>query len=143
MSAEALDAELSEALRAAGHRVTLPRLLVHRHLRRGDRHLTAEQLHSELAPQHPSLSPATVYATLDLLEDLGLVRRVNTAGGSTIYDTRTRSHHHVVCRHCGRIEDIDAAIDAEPARRAAAATGFTIDHAELQLTGLCRACQAR
>ena len=55
-----VDHELIAALRARGQRVTLPRLLVHRHVRRSNRHVTPEQVHAELAPQHPGLSPATM-----------------------------------------------------------------------------------
>lgn len=135
-----LDGELIAALRAGGRRVTVPRLLVHRHVRRRDAHLTAEQVHAELAPAMPSLSPATVYATLDLLDELGFIRRISTPGASTVYDSRTDAHHHVICRGCGRIEDLYAPVDAAEAARAAARAGFTVDHGELQLSGLCAAC---
>ena len=135
-----LDAELSAALRGRGHRVTLPRLLVHRHLRRQERHMTAEQLHSELAPALPSLSPATIYGTLDLLDELGFVRRVSTPRGTTVYDSRVAPHHHVICRSCGRIEDIEAAVDSAAAERAARGAGFTVDHGQLQIIGLCSGC---
>jgi|1186.fasta_scaffold326257_2 Fe2+ or Zn2+ uptake regulation protein len=135
-----LDAELSAALRGRGHRVTLPRLLVHRHLRRREGHVTAEQLHSELAPQMPSLSPATIYGTLDLLDELGFVRRVSTPRGTTVYDPRVAPHHHVICRSCGRIQDIEAPVDSAAAERAARGAGFAVDHGQLLLTGLCTAC---
>ena len=135
-----LDRELIEALRAGGRRVTHPRLLVHRHVRRRDAHVTAEQVHAELAPAMPSLSPATVYATLDLLDELGFIRRISTPGASTVYDSRIDAHHHVICRSCGRIEDLRAAVDTTGAARAAAAAGFSVDHGQLQLSGLCRDC---
>src|SRR3954470_587230 len=137
-----LDAELSAALRERGHRVTLPRLLVHRHLRRREGHVTAEQLHAELAPQLPSLSPATIYGTLDLLDDLGFVRRVSTPRGGTVYDSRVDDHHHIICRSCGRIEDVDAAIDTVAVERAARAAGFRVDHRQLAIDGLCADCAA-
>jgi Fe2+ or Zn2+ uptake regulation protein len=137
-----LDAQLGTALRARGHRVTTPRLLVHRHVRRSAGHLTAERLHGELSPGLPSLSPATIYATLDLLDELGFVRRLSTPGGTTIFDPRTDPHHHVICRRCGRIEDLEAAVDAGPAEAAAAAAGFRVDRAEVQLSGLCAVCVA-
>src|SRR3954465_8860156 len=136
----ALDGELTAALRARGHRVTLPRLLVHRHLRRREGHLTAEQLHSELAPLLPSLSPATIYGTLDLLDELGFVRRVSTPRGTTVYDPRVTPHHHVICRACGRIQDVDAAVDSAAAEDVARDAGFTVDHGQLQLSGLCADC---
>jgi Fe2+ or Zn2+ uptake regulation protein len=138
-----LDAELSRALRAHGHRVTLPRLLLHRHVRRRHEHLTAEQVHAELAPELPSLSPATVYATLDLLDELGFARRISTPRGSTVYDARPDAHHHLICRSCGAIQDLDAEVDTERAEGAARALGFAVDHGELQLSGVCAACASR
>src|SRR3954454_22286759 len=139
----ALDEQLTTALRAGGHRVTLPRLLVHRHVRRLDAHVTPEQVHSQLAPQHPSLSPATIYGTLDLLEELGFLRRVSTPRGKTVYDPRVEPHHHVICRRCGRIQDLDAGVDSAAAEHAARAAGFTIDYGQLQLTGVCDQCARR
>src|SRR4051812_23809333 len=137
-----LDGELIAALRERGQRVTLPRLLVHRHIRGRDRHITAEELYAELAPQHPSLSPATVYGTLDLLESLGFVRRVSTPRGATTYDSRVDQHHHVICRVCGRVQDLDAAVDMAAAEQAARAAGSQPSHAQLTLSGLCADCAA-
>jgi Fe2+ or Zn2+ uptake regulation protein len=140
---QALDAELTAALRARGQRVTLPRLLVHREVRRSPQHVTAEQVHSTLAGALPSLSPATIYATLDVLEELGLVRRLSTPGGATVYDSRVDAHHHAICRSCGAIKDIEARIAADQALAAADRAGFRVDHAEVQLSGLCARCAAR
>ena len=139
----ALDDELITALHARGQRVTLPRLLVHRHLRRAASHVTPEQRHAELAPQLPSLPPATIYGTLDLLDDLGFVRRVSTPRGGTVYDSRVDDHHHIICRSCGRIEDVDAAIDTVAVERAARRAGFRVDHGQLAISGLCADCAAR
>jgi Fe2+ or Zn2+ uptake regulation protein len=139
----AVDDELITALHARGQRVTIPRLLVHRHLRRAANHVTPEQLHAELAPQLPSLSPATIYGTLDLLDDLGFVRRVSTPRGGTVYDSRVDDHHHIICRSCGRIEDVDAAIDTVAVERAARRAGFRVDHGQLAISGLCADCAAR
>jgi Fe2+ or Zn2+ uptake regulation protein len=135
-----LDAELVAALRERGQRVTMPRLLVHRLVRRSDRHLTPEQVHAELAPAHPGLSPATIYGTLDLLEQLGFVRRVSTPRGATLYDPRVDEHHHVICRVCGRVQDIDARVDVRAAERAARAAGFAVEHGQLALSGVCAEC---
>ncbi|WP_053227024.1 Fur family transcriptional regulator [Solirubrobacter soli] len=140
MTTEELDQELTAALRERGQRVTLPRLLVHRHVRSADRHLTADQVYEELAREHPGLSPATVYSTLDLLEQLGAVRRVSTPRGATTYDSRTDQHHHLICSRCGRVEDLDVALDTGAAEAAGRAAGFRVGHAQLTLTGLCRDC---
>ncbi len=136
-----LDAELVEALRKHGHRVTMPRLLVHRLVRSSDRHLTPEQVHAELAPDHPGLSPATIYGTLELLDDLGFVRRVSTPRGGIVYDPRLDDHHHVICRSCGRVQDIDAQIDTSQAEQAAKTAGFETGHGQLTLSGLCPDCR--
>jgi Fe2+ or Zn2+ uptake regulation protein len=138
-----LDAELIGALRRHGHRVTGPRLTVYRHLRRQDGHLTAEQVHSDLVAGAPSLSPATVYATLDLLAELGLIRRMSTPRGVALFDTRIGLHHHLLCRSCDAIIDVEAPVPTAGALAAADAAGFTVEHAELQMTGLCEACAAR
>jgi Fe2+ or Zn2+ uptake regulation protein len=139
----ALDQELIAALRSRGQRVTLPRLLVHRHIRRSPTHVTPEQLHAELAPRLPSLSPATIYGTLELLDDLGFVRRVSTPRGGTVYDSRVDEHHHVICRSCGRIEDVEAPLDTAAVEQAARAAGFRVDHRQLAVSGLCADCRAR
>ena len=133
----AFDQELTAALRARGQRVTLPRLLVHRHVRQAPAHVTPEQLHAEL----PSLSPATIYGTLDLLDDLGFVRRVSTPRGGTVYDSRVDDHHHVICRSCGRMEDVEAPLETSGVERAAAAAGFRVDHRQLAIYGLCADCR--
>jgi Fe2+ or Zn2+ uptake regulation protein len=135
------DSELIAALRATGRRVTMPRLLVHRFLRARDRHVTAEQLYAELAEQMPSLSAATVYETLDLLDELGLIRRVSTPRGATTFDSRVEEHHHLICRICGRMEDLDAEVDTGAAENAARAAGFAPAFAQLTVSGVCSACR--
>jgi Fe2+ or Zn2+ uptake regulation protein len=135
-----VDEELITALRERGQRVTLPRLLVHRYVRGSRGHVTPEQVHAELAPQHPGLSPATIYGTLALLEKLGFLRRVSTPRGGTVYDPRLDDHHHVICRACGRVEDVDARVDTRAAAEAARAAGFRVEHGQLALSGLCDDC---
>jgi Fe2+ or Zn2+ uptake regulation protein len=139
-SSRALDAELSSVLRARGQRVTHPRLLVHRHVRQADRHLTAEQVHQALSDDLPSLSAATIYATLDMLEELGIVRRMSTPGGITVFDSRVDDHHHAICRSCGQIEDVDGPVRTADVVQAAGRSGFAVEHAEVQLSGRCAGC---
>src|SRR5512144_1366908 len=112
------DALLSEALRARGQRVTSQRLVIGRLLRESDRHVTAEEVLRRAGERLPGMSLPTVYATLDLLADLGLARRVSV-GGPVLYDPRTEEHAHVRCRACGRVEDLETPLDAAPALHAA------------------------
>jgi len=134
------DAELSELLRDRGLRATSQRVVMHRLLRDRARHVSAEELLSEAGEHLPGISLPTVYATLELFEQLGIVRRVNGGGGTLLWDTRADAHHHMICRNCGRIEDVDASLDLERARHSAARTGFEPDRAEVVVSGLCATC---
>lgn len=136
------DAELAELLRERGLRATSQRVVMHRLLRERNRHVSAEDLLSEAGKRLPGVSLPTVYATLELFEQLGVVRRVNGGGGTIRWDTRADAHHHMVCSNCGRIEDIETALDLEGARRSAARAGFRPDRAEVVVSGLCADCRA-
>jgi Fe2+ or Zn2+ uptake regulation protein len=140
---ETSDERLIELLRARGHRITSQRLVIHRLLREQDRHLTAEQVREAVAGSLPGVSTPTVYATLDLLADLGLVRRLHAGAGATLYDSRTDAHHHAACRVCGRVEDIDRVEDLSPVVRAARRRGFESEHVEVVVSGLCGDCASR
>jgi Fe2+ or Zn2+ uptake regulation protein len=65
---------------------------------------------------------------------------MNTPRGAIMYDSRVDDHHHVICRQCGRMQDVDVAIDTRAAERAARAAGFEVGHAQLTLSGLCPDC---
>ena len=140
------DAELAALLRAHGLRVTSPRLVINRVLRDRDRHVTAEETRDAVAPVLPGISLPTVYATLELFEELGIVRRVHAAAGAVRYDPRTDAHHHTVCRRCGRVEDLETAPGLELAlrdvRAQAGRKGFAADSDAVVLTGLCEDCRA-
>ena len=134
------DEELTALLRARGQRVTPQRLVIHRVLRQHGRHLSAEQVHEAIKDDLPGTSTPTVYATLDLLADLGLVRRIHIGAGPTLYDARTDAHHHTICSNCGRVEDLDAPADFSELVRAARSTGFDPSQVDLSVSGLCAAC---
>ena len=140
MTAIDADTELAVRLRERGLRVTPQRLLIHRALRELDRHVTAEELLAAVSERLPNASLPTVYSTLEVLEDLGAVRRVPAKRGPVLYDPRTDSHQHLHCRRCGAVQDLDAEIDAAAALAAARGRGFRPDGAELVVSGLCAAC---
>lgn len=135
-----LDRRLSELLRARGQRVTSQRLVIHRLLLERGQHLSAEQVHAEVADALPGTSLPTVYATLELFETLGVVRRVNT-GGAVLFDPRIDDHPHTVCTRCGRVTDLEVSLDTGAAVHAADAVGFAAQRADVQVTGLCSSCQ--
>src|ERR1700710_1532446 len=129
--------ELMTALRERGMRVTPQRLVVHRALRELDRHVTADELLDSVADRLPNVSLPTIYATLELLEALGMVRRVQRAG-TTMFDPRTDPHHHLVCTSCGAVEDLDCELDSAALERAAARHGFAPQRIEALVHGRCR-----
>jgi Fe2+ or Zn2+ uptake regulation protein len=135
------DADLSERLRDRGQRVTTQRLLIHRFLRDHQGHLTAEQVLAGVADGLPGTALPTVYATLELFEDLGLVRRVQTGGGTMVFDPRTDPHHHFTCRRCGAVEDLEAPVELAGVMRRARRAGYAAEHAEVVVSGLCASCR--
>jgi Fe2+ or Zn2+ uptake regulation protein len=133
--------DLPTALRERGMRVTPQRIVLHRALRELDRHVTADELLESVSDRLPNVSLPTIYATLDLLEELGMVRRVQRAG-TTLFDPRTDSHHHLICTSCGAIEDLDADLDTTRLERAAAGHGFEPERIEAVVHGRCARCRA-
>jgi Fe2+ or Zn2+ uptake regulation protein len=132
--------DLVSLLRARGRRVTSQRLVILRELRRRGRHASAEQIHQAVRAQLPGISAPTVYAVLELLVELGLARKLDVGVGASLYDARLEPHHHMVCRRCGAVEDLDALLDAESAVRSARASGFLPEHTDLVLSGVCGSC---
>src|SRR3954452_8868172 len=135
-------AELAVALRERRHRVTAQRVVIHEVLHELGTHATAETVLGAVSGRLPGIALPTVYATLDLLEELGAVRRVAIPGGPALFDPRVDPHHHLVCRSCGSTYDLDAAVARAPALRAAGGEGFDVRHAEVVVSGLCRTCAA-
>jgi Fe2+ or Zn2+ uptake regulation protein len=137
----ALTQDLVALLRSGGRRVTSPRLAILRELRQAGGHVSAHHVYQRVRPELPGISVPTVYATLELLVELGLARRVEAGARATLYDSRTDPHGHAVCRRCGAVADIPASVEEEPLLRAAQGDGFRAESAELLVRGLCCACR--
>lgn len=131
--------DLQSALRQRGMRVTPQRVVVHRALRELDRHVTADELLGAVTERLPSVSLPTIYATLELFEELGMVRRVQRAG-TTLFDPRTEPHHHLVCTSCGSVEDLDGDLGSGAVELAARRHGFAPERVEALVHGRCRDC---
>jgi Fe2+ or Zn2+ uptake regulation protein len=134
--------DLVELLHRRGQRATPQRLVILRELRRRGRHATADDIRNAVRHELPGTSTPTVYAALDLLVDLGLVRRVDVGSGATLYDARTEPHQHTVCRHCGRVDDLDGEIDTATLHDASQRAGFRAHAVEVVISGLCSDCAA-
>ena len=132
--------EVAATLREEGRRATAQRLGLHGLLRERDCQASAEELLERGRERLPGLSLPRLYATLALLVELGLARRVAVGEGPALYDPRTEEHQHFVCRACGTVSDLDARANAAPAVRAARSAGFRPEGAEVIVHGLCAAC---
>jgi Fur family peroxide stress response transcriptional regulator len=99
--------ERAERLRAAGLKVTAPRLAILGALEQNRQHPSAEELHQGLAELHPSLSLSTVYVTLEAFVRAGLVNKMPEVDGRLRVDGIQQPHDHAICRRCGAIFDID------------------------------------
>lgn len=128
-------------LRAASLRVTRPRLAVLAALREHP-HIDTDAVITLVRADHPTVSHQAVYDVLRALTDAGLIRRIQPAGATARYEARTHdNHHHVVCRHCGAIADVDCAVGHAPCLTAAEDHGFVIDEAEVVYWGMCPECR--
>lgn len=132
--------EQHQRLRAAGLRVTAPRLAVLDWLS-GHPHSTAEQVAAGVRQRLVSVSTQAVYDVLNACTRAKLLRRIEPAGHPARFETRTSdNHHHLVCRVCHRTEDVDCTLGHAPCLHPADTSGFVIDEAEVVFWGLCPAC---
>ena len=136
----AQESRLKDAIRSTGRRVTPQRLVLLQALQRLGRHASADEVMREAAPRLPGLSLPTVYATLDLFDELGVARRVDPGAGPALYDPRTDGHGHFVCNRCGRVLDLDGEVDTAALAGAAHSAGMRVDGAQVLLNGLCDRC---
>lgn len=143
MDDHATEAEFEHLLRSADLRVTRPRLAVLRAVRRTP-HADTGSLLAAVRTEEPTVSHQAVYDVLGALTDSGLVRRIQPAGSVARYELRVGdNHHHVVCRSCGVVADVDCAVGVRPCLDASDTHGFVIDEAEVTYWGLCPACSSR
>jgi Fe2+ or Zn2+ uptake regulation protein len=133
--------EPSTLLRGAGLRVTAPRVAVLNAVA-AQPHSTAEEIAGQVRSVLGSVSTQAVYDVLRACVGTGLVRRIEPAGTSALYETRTGdNHHHLVCRACGRVTDVDCVVGAAPCLEPSDLDGFAVDEAEVVFWGTCGSCR--
>ena len=133
----------ADELRRAGLRVTAVRVALLETVRDGD-HLGVEGVAEGVRDRVGHVSLQAVYEALHALTAAGLVRRIEPAGGSPRFEGRVGdNHHHLVCRSCGAVADVDCAVGEAPCLTPADDRGFTLDEAEVIYWGLCADCSAR
>jgi Fe2+ or Zn2+ uptake regulation protein len=137
-----------DTLRAAGLRVTLPRHLVLEALEARP-HSDADSILGTARHSYPNLSAQAVYGVLKALVAAGIARRFEPAGASALYELRVGdNHHHLVCRRCARVVDVDCAVASapcltpSPSQDGTAGADFAVDEAEVIFWGLCADCRS-
>ena len=131
----------AQLLRQQGFKVTPQRLAVLR-AASGRPHLTAEDLVEVVRADIAAVSRRAVYDAVNVLADMGLLRRIQPAGSAARYESRVGdNHHHLICRTCARMVDVDCAVGATPCLTAADDAGYDIDEAEVIYWGRCPTCR--
>ena len=138
----AMSSHSANLLRQHGLQVTAQRLAVMRAVS-GRPHGTADGIATDVRAEIGAISRQAVYDALGILVEKGLIRRIQPAGASALYEDRVGdNHHHVICRTCGNTVDVDCAVGETPCLTAADDSGFHIDEAEVIYWGTCPECLA-
>ena len=136
------ESRFHEFLHKAGLRVTAPRLAVFLAVLGEGQHRDVEAIANSARKRIGALSTQAVYNNLRLLEEAGLLRRIQPSGHPARYEARVGdNHHHLVCRRCSLTADVDCAVGAAPCLKPSANRGFVIQEAEVIFWGLCPQCQ--
>lgn len=134
--------EATELLRQRGVQVTAQRLAVLRAVT-AHPHASAEDLAGIVRTDIGAISRQAVYDALSLLVEVGLVRRIQPSGSPARFETRVAdNHHHLICRGCGALVDVDCAVGQAPCLTAADDLGYEVDEAEVCYWGRCPSCQS-
>lgn len=134
-------AQVSQVLREAGLQVTAQRLAVYQSVCASP-HAIAEDICQSVRLELGAISRQAVYDALNLMSEHGIIRRIQPAGSAARYEQRVDNHHHLACRQCGELTDIDCAIGEAPCLIAKHDHGYQIDEAEVTYWGVCPSCQA-
>ncbi|WP_067170947.1 Fur family transcriptional regulator [Microtetraspora niveoalba] len=132
----------ADRLREVGLRVTAARLAIMQTVRDGD-HLDVDAIHRGVLDRVGQVSLQAVYDSLNALQRGGLLRRVEPAGSPTRYEARVGdNHHHLVCRECGKVTDVDCAVGEAPCLDPVSTSGYLVDEADVTYWGICPDCRS-
>ncbi len=133
---------LLQVLREQGYRLTPQRLMVLEAIEASHDHVSAEEIHAKARQQYPYLNISTVYRTLDLLKERGLVAETDLGGERFLYHPAGKAqHHHLVCRKCGSVRDIDIGVLDGLRRELKSRYGFNAELEHIAIFGTCEECQ--
>ncbi|MCE5286054.1 MAG: transcriptional repressor [Pelosinus sp.] len=134
---------ITSLLRDKGFKVTPQRLAIYKVLARTKAHPSAEMIFNELQPLYPTMSLATVYKTIEILKEIGLLQVLNVGEDSFRYDANVENHPHIRCMVCNRVDDLDNIETAGFADSVAKLTSYRITGQQFYFYGICPACQKK
>ncbi|MEA1959474.1 MAG: Fur family transcriptional regulator [Chloroflexota bacterium] len=130
-----------DELRAKGFRLTPQRMMVLEAVESSDDHISAEDIYKQAHAKYPYLNISTVYRTLELLKTQGLVAESDLGGGRLVYHPVGKAHHHhLVCRKCGSVQDVDASMFDRLAADLKKELGFDAELEHMAIFGTCKKC---
>ena len=135
--------ELTALLRQNGYKVTPQRLAVYEALANTKQHPSAEMLFGTLQPKYPSMSFATVYKTVEILNRLHVIQIINTGEDSFRYDADISDHHHVQCTCCGKVEDLFNVDYSGIMAQAEKESGYKLSGHQFYFYGVCENCRKK
>jgi Fur family transcriptional regulator, ferric uptake regulator len=134
--------QLSEALRERGLRLTLQREIILDTLEGMTGHIAVEDVYRRIHPRFPQVNVSTIYRTLELLEQSGLIAHTHFHDGAAKWHRTEEAHHqHLVCERCGTEIDLDVALIAPLERTLRTRYGFAANFEHFAIVGICRNCQ--
>ena len=132
--------DIAQILRSEGFKVTPQRIAIYQALTGHHNHPTAELIYQSLRAEHPSMSLATVYKTVEILRQIGLVQFLNAGEDSFRYDARVDAHSHVQCTECKRVDDIEIE-ETSLLKNIDASTEYKLTKHQFYFYGICPGCQ--
>jgi len=134
--------DIISKLSQRGYRLTPQRMMILEAVEGADDHISAEELYTQVCTRYPHINISTVYRTLELLEELGLVTKTDMGDGRVRYHSIKKGHHHhLVCQKCGRIIDLDESVLSPLKDVLSRDYSFDADLRHLAIFGCCSQCQ--
>ena len=133
--------EIGRRLNIKGYRLTKQRLAVLKALQSTKSHPDANWIYEKVRKEIPHVSLGTIYRTLGILREAGLLRELDYGSSLSHYDASTKGHPHIVCTNCGRINDLQLPLPDKLEEQASKATDFLITDHRLEFYGLCPDCR--
>jgi len=134
--------DIAAELSRRGYRITPQRMMILDSIENSDDHITAETIYARVAARYPRVNISTVYRTLELLKQLGFIYEIELGGGSVGYHPEDKGHHHhLICRRCGAVTDINESALFSLKAVLLQAFNFEADLKHLAIYGLCEKCK--